>query len=403
MSRQAYERLHAVADILEDLIIAEWARYRNLRSHWDTLRPLLLGQASLLSSPELVDDFAAKLFWNGEENITTLFHRLRQIREQIQKLSSGKPIFCSCRVAKLFLNINSYQDCLESPAPEAEFDVRCSIDSSRVFLDHTATNRLFSIPSEFGLWQGLAWELIFPVKAATISRSAPQASAFLQEADLQDFPGVALAMPGGVKNAASEMTPEELLTRVLKRGKTASVVAHRARELGIDSFCLLIRMSTPPAQPDQLIHGIKIWLNALRLPLPPAANEVPLNLVLTFGAKVVNDELFQLRNKRPKGNFENVFSWLDRLGPLAASDWPTYFATTYPQWPEGRMDGTPEELETVFQDIVQHSAFTSRFGPQSESLKAMFLGGWFPDGDGGVDLLLEKLVVHARQSRIPSY
>jgi len=29
------------------------------------------------------------------------------------------------------------------------------------------------------------------------------------------------------------MTPEDILTKVLKRGKTATVVAHRARELGM--------------------------------------------------------------------------------------------------------------------------------------------------------------------------
>jgi len=67
-------------------------------------------------------------------------------------------------------------------------------------------------------------------------------------------------------------------------------------------------MSTPPAQPDQLIHGIKTWLNAFRLPLPPTSREVPLNVVLTFAASVVNDGVYALRNNLPKIDFEKAFS-----------------------------------------------------------------------------------------------
>lgn len=397
----AYERLRQVADILEDLISGGWPRYSNLHSSWEALRARLLGQECLLASPELVDDFAAKLFWNGEEKITALFQQLRQIHSQIGKLVGNRSITCSFAVAKLFLNINSYQECLGNPVQSDGFDIRYSLDAFRIRLDHSAPTKLFANPSDFGLWQALAWELVFPVRAAAIAQTAPHAAAFLKEADLQDFPGVALAMAGGVRKPANQMTPEELLTKVLKRGKTASVVAHRARELGIDSFCLLIRMSTPPAQPDQLIHGIQAWLTAFNLPLPPASREVPLNLVLTFGAKVINDEIFQLRNNRPKGNFDNVFGWLDQLGPLTAPGWPTYFATTYPQWTEGRIDGKPIEMETVFQDVIQHSAFTSRFGQQSESIKAMFLGGFGPDGDGGINFLLQNLTQQARSSRVP--
>ncbi len=399
ISRAAYERLRAVADILEDLAGAGWPRYTKLATFWNSLRPRILSHPVLLSDPALVDDFAAKLFWKGEENLTLLFNRLCQLRRSIQEKFHGNRIFCSYRVARLFLNIGAYQDVLSKSASEAQFDIRHSVGHSCVLLDHTAPNKLFASLGDFGLWQGLVWELLFAVNADTIKASAPQACEFFRDADLLDFPGVALAMPGGVKKAASEMTQEQLLTTVLKRGKTGSVVACRARELGIDGFCLLIRMCTPPAQPDQLLHGVKTWLNAYGLPLPPPAREVPLNLVLTFGAKVVNDEVFARRNKLPKGNFDNVFSWLAQLGPLTTPGWPTYFATTCPRWQEGRIDATPEELEAIFQDVSEHSAFTSRFGPDSESLRAMFLRGGNPDGDGGVSHLLEKLIRQVRESR----
>ncbi len=400
LNRSAYEELRTVADILEDLTAAEWSRYSNLRPVWNTLRTRILGHPTLASSLDLVDKFAADLFWDGEKNISDLFQQLRQMLKRIRNLAGTKSIHCSYRVAKLFLDISSYKKYVTNPDQNV-LDVRYSANESQLFIDYEAPNYLFSTPSDFGLWQGLAWELVFSVNATTLSQTAPKAADFLAGTDLLDFPGVAIAMPGGVKKIASQMTPDELLTEVLKRGKTASVVAHKAREFNIYGFCLLIRMSTPAAQPNQLIHGIKAWLSALHLPMPPASRDVPLNLVLTFAASVVNAQVFALRNNRPSNNLEDVFSWLDQIGPLATPTWSNYFAVTYPHLPAARIEGKREELQIALKDISEDVAFTSRFGQNSESLTAMFRGGEAPDGDGGVDYLLDKLIEQVHQSRMP--
>ena len=55
----------------------------------------------------------------------------------------------------------------------------------------------------------------------------------LNAADLLDFPGVALTYPGGERKKPEQLAPAQLLTQVLKRGKTASIVVSRSRRLGI--------------------------------------------------------------------------------------------------------------------------------------------------------------------------
>src|SRR5205085_12457577 len=60
----------------------------------------------------------------------------------------------------------------------------------------------------------------------------------------------------------NNLTPDNeplLLTRVLKRGKTASIVASYASSLRIDAFLLLNRADRHPSQPIQLATGLSAW------------------------------------------------------------------------------------------------------------------------------------------------
>jgi hypothetical protein len=91
------------------------------------------------------------------------------------------------------------------------------------------------------------------------------------------------------------LTPVQLLTEVLKRGKTASIVVTRSRQLGIAGFSLLNRIQAAPAQPTQLLTGIQAWVRALGQPWPPPPGTVPLNLVLTFAARLVNGVVDSVR------------------------------------------------------------------------------------------------------------
>src|SRR5204863_1822120 len=92
-----------------------------------------------------------------------------------------------------------------------------------------------------------------------------------------------------------------------------------SQELGIDAFCLLIRTSTPPAQPGQLIGGFEAWVESFGIKYPPASDcALPLNLVLTFAAPLVTEVAFQLQTGGQTPDFRNIFVWLNNLGALSA-------------------------------------------------------------------------------------
>jgi len=110
------------------------------------------------------------------------------MRSSIKALVGTKAIFTSFRVAKLFLNISSYQDYLTKSVKEAEFDVRYSTDDSRIFLDHTASKPSFCLAGGLRTLAGTRVELIFPVKAPTIAQTAPQTHEFLQRNRPFGFP-----------------------------------------------------------------------------------------------------------------------------------------------------------------------------------------------------------------------
>ena len=174
-------------------------------------------------------------------------------------------------------------------------------------------NPLLADTREFGLWQGLVWEMTLPVNASLLAANSP-AARLLDAADLLDFPGVALTYPGGARQRPDQMSPAQLLTQVLKRGKTASIVVSRSRGLGIDGFSILNRILAPPAQPSQLLAGIRAWVRALGQPWPPPPGTLPINLVLTFAARLVNGVVDSLELQRPSADFSPVFEFLNKLG-----------------------------------------------------------------------------------------
>jgi hypothetical protein len=392
---EAYGRLQEVADVLEDLIDAQWDRYRNLGVCRAQARTAMLSHKGLLARPEAVDEFAARLFWNGQAKLTDLYQSLREERKRIARLAQGKVIRCSYRVAKLFLDISSYQDRLAGKLDDSDFQIRAAVAGNRVVLNLREGELLFNVDREFGLLQALVWEVRLPVRAETISQTAPAAHALLSKTDVLDFPGVALAQQGGARRTVDSLSEAELLTRVVKRGKTACIVPTYARNLMVDGVSLLLKIASPLAQPNQILHGLETWSRTFE-------DTPPFNLVLTFGAKFVNDELFRKRAHRDPANFEDVFVWLDKLGELSNPSRTRYFVTTYPWLPGGAIDpmASKEELEALWTEITKEAAFQTRFGGNLESIRAMLVGGGL-GGDGGVGHFIQQLTTQAQHSRLP--
>ncbi len=114
-NRPARERLQTVLNVLDDLIAADWPRYRNLRPDWKSLRPRLASDPLLRSDAGALADFAAWLFWDGQPDLTALWQKLLAQRTKILGLAAGRPILCSYETARLFLDIDAYRK-LESDA-----------------------------------------------------------------------------------------------------------------------------------------------------------------------------------------------------------------------------------------------------------------------------------------------
>ncbi|HVM46761.1 MAG TPA: virulence factor SrfC family protein, partial [Candidatus Acidoferrum sp.] len=381
-SRQVRERLQTVLNVLDDLIAADWARYRNLAPDWKNLRPRLASDPLLRSDAAGLEEFSAWLFWDGRAPLTDLWQKLVAQRSRILKQAAGRPIHCSYEVARLFLDIDAYRKVSQGDGTGVITGVGYSA-GEHFCLSTGLPTPAFVDTQEFGLWQGLVWEMTLPINAALLPQDSP-ARRLLHAADLLDFPGVALTYPGGERKQPEQLTPVQLLTEVLKRGKTASIVVTRSRQLGIAGFSLLNRIQAPPAQPTQLLTGIQAWVRALGQPWPPPPGTVPLNLVLTFAARLVNGVVDSIHLQRPSADFSPVFEFLNKLGDLANPQWVQFFTTTYPQFDEGRIRGNSQELAAAAKLISQSEDFRRHLGNCIGSVSAMIKGGT-ADGDGGTD------------------
>ena len=416
--RDVRERLHTVLNVLDDLIAADWPRYRNLRPDWKHLRSRVASDPILRSDSVALREFSTWLCWDEQPVLTAWWTKLLAHHEQVLALSAGRPILCSYAAARLFLDIDAFrkretdgatsalQDTPAQSSPPGAGWAASVIHS----LSYRATGPHFCLGTglpdplvtpagDFGLWQGLIWEMALAVNADLLPPDSPAAE-LLRAADLLDFPGVALTYPGGVRPKPDEMSPARMLAEVLKRGKTASIVVTRSRQLGIDGFSLLMRIQAPPAQPTQLLTGIQAWVRALGQPWPPPPETLPINLVLTFASRLVNGVVDSIQLQRPSADFSPVFDFLHKLGDLANPRWVRFFTTTYPRFDEGCIRGDTVQVRAATDLIAASEDFRRRLGPCLESLRAM-VGAGTAEGDGGNDFLLTALTSQARQSRVP--
>ncbi|RYD69785.1 MAG: hypothetical protein EOP84_27800 [Verrucomicrobiaceae bacterium] len=164
----------------------------------------------------------------------------------------------------------------------------------------------------------------------------------------------------------------------------------RARSLDIDGFSLLMRVSRFPAQPKQLNTGIRSWLQAYGQPWPLQSKTLPLNLVLTFCAKLVND----VRQSGIRHGLAASFGQLQQLGSLTDPKAVTTFATTYSQFDEGRLQGDSAEQARAVKEIMSDAAFQTRFAENAQSFEEMAR-------DGGTDYFFRHLKAQAQASRRP--
>ena len=391
---EAFEQLHALAQTIDLLILSQHqdlGRYAKLHNQWEkVLRPQLLSAPGLLSSVKAVRDFACEFFWDSWASLSQLYDRLAAKREETERLWGGATVRCSYKIAMLLLDIDAFKQYPARPAVKQWVDaIGHEPGAGAVALGVGKGQRLFNSREDFGYFQGLVWELRIPLRRDILAQRAPVLCEFLAKADLLDFPGVANAYGSAERRTAEQVADLGIgLTEILKRGKTASIVVSRARSLDIDGFSLLMRVSRFPAQPKQLNTGIRSWLQAYGQPWPPQNKVMPLNLVLTFGAKLVND----VSQSGIRNGLDASFGQLQQLGSLTDPKAVTTFATTYPQFHEGQIHGDSTQAVA---DIMGDAAFKARFGENAASFTEM-------TRDGGTDYFFQHLKSQAEASIRPA-
>jgi hypothetical protein len=391
--RATFEAVQQLANTLDLLILSELPRYQNLAPLWDkSLRPLLLQNTTMLGSVEKTETFAFELLWDNWASLTQAFRNLSQKRRSIIKQwGETTKIYCSYRAAAVLLDIDSYKKCeSNSSIRKKVLALTVSKAENAIFIGNGTGAQLADNPEEFGYFQGLVWEMGISVRRDVLRSRAPVLSQFLEKADLLDFPGVANSYGNASRHTDASVAqfPIVALTEVLKRGKTASIVVTSARNLDIDGFSLLMRLGRFPAQPIQLVSGIRSWLKAYGQSWPPHARNMPLNMVMTFCSTLIN----QVISVGIRDGLQGCFDQLKSLGHLADPKVVNAFATNYSHFPEGQITGKLENQAAALSSILDDSAFHERFGDSKESFHEMVK-------NGGTDYFFQKLTEQASSSR----
>ena len=417
-TQKAFDDLHRFVELLEVLIHSELPRYENLKSDWLILRRELLSNSVLSSNGTTVQSFASLILWDGIKPLSELFQNFVDFRERLFKHIAGKPLRCSLKVASALLDIQGCKQIRDADQPGATpsdskfkslaFSIGLSSTTDSVQLKESGSHPLVSNLVEFGLLQGLVWELIIPLRQETLQVQAPVFCEFLQAADLLDFPGVKQG-DSAVQAALLDLNHLEkfdnfkLFADVFKRGKTASIVMDYAKGLGIDGFSLLTRIDRFPSQPGQLATGIQTWWKNLAPDFDPHGTKqrspLPLNLVLTFCGITVT----QAMAAGVPATFPPVFERIGKLHVLSSPDVVTTFATTYPQFPGGELsfggkvvDADHVELLKIEQVILEEPSFKRQFHlPTSVEAFSHMLR------NGGTGYFISQLGLQARQSQRP--
>lgn len=376
VNREAFDLLVETCDTIELLIKSSLQRYSNLHRDWSqSLRRSILESEALLCSVANVREFAHQVFWDSWPSITKAFEDLRRKRADTVSRFGDKHLVSSYKLAALLLNISAAELYAKSEIVRNLVDsANFTASADKVILGSETGERLFHGSQDFSLFQGLIWQLEVPLRSEALHRSSPVVHELLAKADLLDFPGVANEYTSSVPYSDRDLTsdPGIIYTKVLKRGKTASIVVTSANNLDIDGFSLLMRMNRYPSNPVQLQTGIRCWFESFGKVWPPKEGKgLPLNLVLTFTASLVNEV-----NASGIGyGLDPVFEKMQGLGYLSDPKVVKTFATNYPQFPDGKFQVEGTDLTVVVEAIMKDKSFQRQFPDTGESLSEMAKNG----------------------------
>lgn len=406
--RDAFEALVNVVDALELMVERSFEdRYKHLKSEWRTLRQTLLGHPALVGSETAVWRFAENVFWDGRQKLSDLFHRLRHL----PSAWSAKKIFCSLPAAAALVDMQLYGKAVAAGADDRSLKAAAAVLAlSKQAIGHTiylgeeaGTSRAFATLGDFADFQAITAELVVPLNPANLEGNAAPLKKLLEQCDLLDLPGVARE-----DQAAEELridldqlqsSDAPLLYLVMKRGKTSGIVMGYAQSQRIDGWSILVKTKDYPSKPAQIVKGLEAWWDYMASGSLVGRSPLPVNLVLTYFNKTVQD-CFQ------NASWNDPFIQLENLGKVSNPEIIHHtLVVSSPKYPEGQIvhpdplvKNRLEARDKAAEMIKTHPAFTSRF-KSAEGLKSfekMLENSEFGQ-DGGCSFLFSVMEKQAEE------
>ncbi len=409
---------------LDILVKSGFTRYQGLRRDWNEIRQKLVNDRLLQGRPDLVEKLALKVFWNAEAAISDAWEMAKSLLAIKQKdwrdpaTKKMREVFCSLPFAAMLLDIRSFVRMVGGQAAGAHVNAEHATEQSRTLRARVAGTRwaeidgrivigcddegdlhvenaraLFSGAADgqdlaFGYFQAVVRELTIPLrKDAVHDQARPEAASCFETHDILDFPGIdqGYGDADDARLTRERVTDWDLFARILKRGKTASILMGYARSQDLDGFLLFARAGLDIAHPPLLNAGIGLaWTYAnpdYRRPTfqtragrqspgdggqHVARPPLPIYLVQTFFSYVLKNF-----NRLPDGKtWPSMRPALERLDPLASMGDPRIVLTlcsNYPKLPDGVYEEDEEILRAKERAILKDDWFRDQYRtPESQ-------------------------------------
>lgn len=418
-NRESFERMLAVVGTLNELVFGRletFAKLKTTEADWQSRLESLLANDLLISDPNVTDEFAAQLFWNGSAIFSERFLVMRRLYQQLTATWGCRPVHASLPAAMLLLDmaacVNAFREAKAQDTREGKQQTlikalgwRKSGQNIYLGCGPDYPEKLGSTAEQFSNFQGLVWELVVPINTDNL-KPGPFRD-LIETSDVLDFPGVGRdeknetnrlnANPGQLgADKGKPCTIESFYSDIVKRGKTASIVATYSRRLTVDSFSILQNIDKDEPSnhaTDQLTNGIRTWMRNMAPGFTEGAGQRPsgvfLNLGLTFWGEFVQ------QSKPDKiSNFETRRKFYSKLGLISDPEVVTVFALNYHWIRDPRVKFTQPFTKgaPLYERVVGEPDFQRLFkNPISvESLEEM-TADLERGGSGGADFLFGQL------------
>jgi hypothetical protein len=398
-SPEAFAYLSEVVDLLKLIVRCNnYDRFNRLdkEGNFDQAATCVLTNEILSSDPAMVDRFVAWLFWDNYSSITQLYSNLLGHLAWLEDFPGE--IYCDYPVATALLDMSFYSKAMnpESSLASRLGKIVCRQEGNDILLGYGGWGTpLFPNPENFGIFQGLIWEMVYTLNQQQLAASEASLPLlnFLENADLLDFPGVSNRGRQHQENLLDNEALEgprrvDLYAAVLKRGKTASIVASSAEAGKLDGLSILLRSdgNAALANPDQIITGVKIWSEQLsgKNIADWKRRELPLNVVFTFGGSVFSNTIKNLHRPITTEIFPQALS----LG--FQKHQACFFTTHYHRFIPVVGDDRNGDREKAFDLIKKSPQFDHLFDDTCTLVEMLN-----PDRGGGTRYFFEKLANQA--------